>query len=1131
MENTNQVFQTSTKTRWRTFQWSARLVIFLSLLLIPIFIITINRGSKPLLPKLTSEHLLANNLLNPNKPIDLNKRELKKYKGFDAYLRLKEKNEKLKGEIETNTKDQVRAAFYVDWDPQSLFSLQKNIKKLNMVVPEWFFIDPKTDLLRTEIDTAALKVMRRNNIRIVPLINNINDAKLDDGFDGDMIHRIINDPIKKARLISDIAKTLQHYHFQGINIDFEEFKENSDAPIIAFQKELYEKLHPLNYIVSQDIMASNEDFNVKELAKYNDYMFLMAYDQHYSGSVPGDISSQKWIESVLDETAKKIPEKKIILCFAGYGYDWQQGKEGATITYQEALSNAKLYNSKINFNNNTYNNFYNYKDGSGNQHQVCFVDAATNFNTIRFADEYGAAGTALWRLGSEDERLWQFYQRSLTDASLAATPFDYKKLENVNFGFSSPDYIGDGEILNVVTDPEPGKIKLDIDKYENTISEQKYIQMPTKYVIKKYGNVHNQVILTFDDGPDPTYTPQILAILKKEKVPATFFVVGLQAENNIPILQRIYDEGHEIGNHTFTHPNIATVSLERASTEIETTRLLIEAVTGRSTVLFRAPYNADSEPTTEDELKPIALSKEQNYYTVGESIDPNDWAKGAIADSIYARTIKQYQDNPEKGIILLHDAGGNRQATVEALPRIIQYFKNKGIQFTTVAHLLGKTKDDVMPKAHENFLSLDTLIFDLWYWFGHFISATFWVAIILGFARILLMAIMAFIKKWKDNNYPPTYVPVLNNKHPKVSIIVPAYNEEINAVKTIANLLLQEYSNFDIVFVDDGSKDKTFSMIADAFGKNPKVSINTKPNGGKASALNFGINLTQSEYVVCIDADTQLKTDALTQLMKCFTIQTKNNQEIGAVAGNVKVGNENTMLTKWQSIEYTTAQNFDRRAFDLINGISVVPGAIGGFRKQAIEKAGGFTTDTLAEDCDLTIRILRNGYKVVNCVEAIAITEAPETLNEFMKQRFRWSYGIMQAFWKNRDACFNPKYKGLGMVALPNIFIFQIILPIFAPLADLVLIISLIWNHNNPDSLHKIGIYYLVFMVVDMLVSVVAFVFEKEKLSKLFWLIPQRFVYRQLMYVILFRAIKKAIKGESQGWGVLKRTGNVKTVQ
>jgi hypothetical protein len=145
-----------------------------------------------------------------------------------------------------------------------------------------------------------------------------------------------------------------------------------------------------------------------------------------------------------------------------------------------------------------------------------------------------------------------------------------------------------------------------------------------------------------------------------------------------------------------------------------------------------------------------------------------------------------------------------------------------------------------------------------------------------------------------------------------------------------------------------------------------------------------------------------------------------------------------------------------------------------------------------------------------------------------MKQRFRWSYGIMQSFWKNRDACFNPKYKSLGLVALPNVLLFQILLPILAPIADGMLVFSLIWNRHNPDSMQKIALFYGIFLVVDMLVSVVAFYLEKEKPGKLIWIIPQRFVYRQLMYIILLKAIKKAIKGESQGWGGLKRTGNVK---
>ncbi len=1130
MEDKKQIFQTETKKRWKTFQWSSRLILFLLILMVPIFLITLKRGLKPELPLLANKSTAGKTLENPTVPKKLTAKELKKFKGFDYFLRSKLKVEKLAKQPRiAKTASEVRAAFLVDWDPQSLFSLQKNIDKLNMVVPEWFFIDPKTDLLKTEIDTAALKVMKKAKIKIVPLINNINESLGEGDFDGDLIHRILHDKSKRERLINDIVKTLDKYKLQGINIDFEEFKENSDEPIIAFQKELYEKLHPLGYLVSQDIMAGDDDFNLKELSKYNDYMFLMAYDEHYASSVPGEVSSQKWIERIVDKTAKEIPSDKIILCFAGYGYDWEEREEGETITYDQAIAIAKQYNATIHFDNNTYNNSFKYTDSNGKKHEVDFEDAATNFNTIRFSDEYGLAGTALWRLGSEDQRLWSYYQRSLTNESINKKPFDFEIMKRVNTRIESPAYIGDGEILNVIADPAPGKIDLEIDKDDDIITEQKYVKLPTKYVISKFGNVHKQVILTFDDGPDPTYTPQILDILKREKVPAVFFVIGIESENNIPLLQRIYNEGHEIGNHTFTHPNIALVSAERASAEMEATRLLIEAVTRRSTVLFRAPYNADAEPTTEAELKPIALSKAQNYYTVGESIDPNDWEKGVSADSIYIRTIKQYEANPDKGIILLHDAGGNRQATVEALPKIIKYFKDRNIQFTTVSHLLGKSKDQIMPKAKGQFISVDNLIFDFGYWFGHFISATFWVAIFLGFLRIALMAIMAFIKKWRDHKYPPVYK--ITEGNPKVSIIVPAYNEEINAVKTIQNLLGQDYPDFDIVFVDDGSKDKTFAMISDAFKDNPKVKVYTKPNGGKASALNYGIKLTENEYVVCIDADTQLKKDAISQLMKGFTMQLKDNAEIGAIAGNVKVGNENTMLTRWQSIEYTTAQNFDRRAFDLINGITVVPGAIGAFRKIAIEKAGGFTTDTLAEDCDLTIRILRNDYHIINCIEAVAVTEAPESLKEFMKQRFRWSYGIMQAFWKNRDACFNPRYKGLGMVALPNILIFQIVLPIFAPLADLVLIVSLIWNHNDPDSLHKILIYYIAFMLVDVLVSVVAFVFERERLAKLIWLIPQRFVYRQLMYVILFKALRKALKGESQSWGVLTRTGNVATVK
>ena len=247
-----------------------------------------------------------------------------------------------------------------------------------------------------------------------------------------------------------------------------------------------------------------------------------------------------------------------------------------------------------------------------------------------------------------------------------------------------------------------------------------------------------------------------------------------------------------------------------------------------------------------------------------------------------------------------------------------------------------------------------------------------------------------------------------------------------------------------------------------------------------------------------------------------------NNEKVGAVAGNVKVGNENNIITIWQSIEYISSQNVDRKAFSYFNAITVVPGAIGAFRKTALEDAGGFTSDTLAEDCDLTIRILRCGYKIENENGAIALTEAPETLQQFMKQRFRWTFGVLQTFWKNRDALFNVNYKVLGFIALPDILLFKYIIPVFAPIADLMMLVGLFTGNAR-----EIGVYYLFFVIIDLLVAFLAFYFEKEKAWKLLFLIPQRIVYRWFLLVVLFRTFRKAIKGELQHWGVLKRTGNV----
>ncbi|RKR80908.1 cellulose synthase/poly-beta-1,6-N-acetylglucosamine synthase-like glycosyltransferase [Mucilaginibacter gracilis] len=1110
-----QVFQADTPGRWTRFKWLSRLLIILLLCGVVGAVITITSKEYPSLPNLTES------------PKKISKEQLEalkhstKYKDFKLQkdeLQALRHNLRLHQLKHPSNKDRINAAFYVNWDSQSFFSLEDHIGKLDMIVSEWFFIAPGKDTVTSKVDTALMHLNKKYKKPIIAQISNyVNKDNISGGWDTKDVERIIKSKKLRAVFIASVLDKLTKYNLQGVNLDFEDLKDRNNDNFIKFQKELYTALHARKFLVTQDVVPQNDDYDVEELVKYNDYLFIMAYDQHTESSNDGDISHQRWVESQLDDICSQIPSEKVILVVGAYGYDWPENSIGTPVTYQQAISTAFRNKSQIVFNPESANLHFKYTELNGVPHSVYFTDAITNFNIIRMADDWSTAGVALWRLGSEDPRLWSFFDKNLSLDSLKKTGVDKSKLTTVGLN-DRIDYSGNGEVLDLVSTPSPGLIDIKLDPKTFNITNQTYVKLPTKYQIRKYGYSPGKIVLTFDDGPDPDYTPQILEILKQEKVPASFFVVGSMVEKNIPLLRQEFEAGYEIGNHTFFHPDVSAISLDRVKLELNATRKLIESITGRSTILFRPPFNADAEPTTIAEVIPVALSREQSYINIGESIDPHDWEPGVTADSIVARVIAQEKNG---SMLLLHDAGGDtREETVKALPRIIHFFKSKGYQFTTIADVLGKTRNDLMPPitddADSGIIGRMYNLFILSIFYGNwFLLYLFLSAIFLAMGRIILIGILALRQFSEDKKDVPERMANINL--PPVSIIVPAYNEEITATRTIQSLLETKYKDFEIIFVDDGSKDKTFEIVKAAFEGNPRIKILTKPNGGKASALNWGIAQATHDFVICIDADTQLKDDAVYNLMVYFT-----DDEIGAVAGTVKVGNENNLITKWQSIEYITAQNMDRRAFDLLNSITVVPGAIGAFRKQAINDAGGFTYDTLAEDCDLTMRILKQGYIVKNCAEAIAYTEAPESISMLLKQRFRWSFGVMQSFWKNRDALFNKKYKFFGMVGMPNILIFQIILPLFSPLADLMMIFGLFGDHKE-----KIIIYYVAFVLVDLLVGVIAFKLERENYKKLVYIIPQRFVWRQLMYYVLFKSIRRAVKGELSGWGVLKRTGNV----
>ena len=1117
-----QIFQTNTPTRWKSFVWFVRiLVVFLIVISTSVVISLLNKRNYDL-SVLTYKTKKLPDINSDKSKLFISKAEQLAFAKQLALYRkehgqnIKQHRKKRYQDIHSDVAKKflpVRAGFYVNWDVNSIISLEKNIDHLNMIMPEWLFQKDTKGNIESWVEKSTIELINYSDVPIIPMLSNFYNKR----WNGDSTYLLLKDPKSRRNLILNIKKTLVKNKFQGINIDFESLPKKINPYLIQFSKELQANLQPAGLLTTIDIDPEVTNISYKELAPYYDFIFVMAYNEHYPDGEAGSIASLGFVEKALDDAMKEVPSEKIVLCVAAYGFDWAKGKPTTKMSYQGLISLAKEYEEDVYFNMSQSDLTMKYDDDDGIQHEVHCNDACGIFNTIRTAQDYNAGGIALWYLGSEDDRIWSFYSKNLNVNYLSQHPFNFKKIEKIQ-PISSVIYNSKGEILEMLSEPTKGNTKLEYDVKDHLITDEKYTTLPSSYLLKRFGATNaKKLAITFDDGPDAQFTSEVLDVLKEKKVHATFFVTGTSIENNIPLLKRIYNEGHELGNHTFTHPNLEVVSENRERIELRSTRLLIESVIGHSTLLFRAPYITDSEPKKISQIKSLSVAHNEGFISVTTYIDPYDWEKGVSADSIVARTIaRQHLGN----IILLHDAGGDRSQTVKALPQIIDHFKNEGFEFVTVSSLMNKTRDQVMPEVHKDLkfsVFLDSMFFTLTFLWEHFLHGFFIVAILLIIIRLLLIAVLAIfqrIKEKKNTSLAPS------DYFPKVSIIVPGYNEEVNAARTVDNLLMSDYPNFEVVFVDDGSKDSTYKIVSEKFANHPKVKVLTKENGGKATALNLGIQHASGEIMVCIDADTILKTDAVSKLIQPFS-----DPKIGAVAGNVKVGNTLNALTHWQSIEYITSQNFDRRAFDTINAILVVPGAIGAFRKDVIEEINGFKSDTLAEDCDLTLRILRAGYSIKTSNEAIALTEAPETVNMFMKQRLRWTFGMMQSFWKHRDLLFSLRKINIGWAVLPNLLLFNFLIPLFSPLVDVMFLIG-IFTYNAQQYI----LFYLMYYVVDCVISMMAYKFDNQKftLKVAVYLFIQRFVYRQLLFVVLYRAYRRAIKGELISWGVLKRTGNVK---
>ncbi len=1031
-------------------------------------------------------------------------------------------------QVDTSIKETsaLMLAFFVNWDATSLTSFKAHYDQVDILVPEWLQLDDDEGAVLKKDEEEKAQAVRdfikrgQVDVKIMPLLNNF-DGEV---WQSELLAQFLAKPNSRRRLINDLIPFLKQNNYVGVNIDFENVPFKSQADLRAFMQELYAAFHAQNLLVSQDLPASDNEYDYRFYASVNDFVVLMDYDQHWEASAPGPVASQDWFFSTVQDRLQSIPPEKLVIALANYGYDWTTlGKNrysGKSVSFQDAMRIAEESDAKPEMDPDFLNPTFEYYDEKSRLHRVWFLDGVTIYNQVAQTKSISPRGYALWRLGSEDPTAWSVLAAFNTSEKIA------QQMRPLTYGYDV-DYNGEGELLTISKSPEPGRREFTLDHKLNLITDESFPKLPLGYLIDRRGRHKNKMAVTFDDGPDPRYTPAILDILKQYKVPATFFLVGLEAESNIGTVRRMVDEGHEIGNHTFTHPNIGESSSRQLEIELNLTQRLFESKLGRHSIYFRPPYGVDSEPEIPDEVRPLEQVQKMGYLLVGERPDSRDWY---FRDPQKILDTTMQQASRGGNVLLLHDAGGDRSATVQALPQIITRLREKGYEFVQVSDLIGLSRDDVMPPiapADRFRARFDNVAFTLFSFLDHAFKWLFIIGIVAGIGRFVFIGTLAVIQQFLRHReeFNEDYTPF-------VSVIVPARNEEKVIVRTINSLLQSSYPHFDVIVVDDGSTDDTAAQVREAFGQEARVRLFVQENQGKAEALNFGIRQSSSDIIIALDADTVFEPNTMRKLVRHF-----EEEEVGAVAGNTKVGNRINLLTRWQALEYITSQNLDRRAFDALNCITVVPGAVGAWRRALILQAGGFTGDTLAEDTDLTISIRRLGYDIAYEDEAIALTEAPDTLRGFLNQRFRWTFGTLQSVWKHRDTLLRRKYGSLGFIALPNILIFQLLFPLISPLMDFLMVMAVaiyaLQRHYHGTSyssgnLLRIALFYLIFLTVDYLTCVLAFVLErKEDWRLLIWLFWQRLLYRQVMYYIALKSVVAAIRGQLVAWGKVERKASV----
>lgn len=879
-------------------------------------------------------------------------------------------------------------------------------------------------------------------------------------FSPDLAHAAVGTPDARAAFASQVANLVRAEQWDGIAIDFELVAKADQPALVALLDQLRTAL-PKGTRLAVAVPAPDPAdgaslvYDLAALGRAADVLEVMTYDLHTSSGDSGPIATPTWVKSMLQTVLASVPASKVQVGIPGYGYVWgpsaaKLGQDGISVS--TARSAVAEDHATPTWNASMGEWTATLHDGS----VLWWSDEQSMKALVQVAREMKVQGAAVWELAESDPM-----------APLAAS--------------------------------------VPLLRGTVTVNSSRGIERV---------NAAGLVALTFDDGPDPTWTPQVLEVLRSKGVPGTFFDIGMNALHNPSLVEQEVSQGGVVADHTYSHLDLTEIPQWRARLEIAAGQWVIHGITGRTPTLFRSPYGAaelaDTQSATHRDLA-TALGMQP----VGWNVDPYDWAQPGVAQIVATVTSAQGRNL----VVLLHDGGGDRSQTVAALPGIIDGLRARGYQFVTVDQLDGTLTSPYTDPPSGPVAISEALVSIASYrlWTSSHVVVV-WAMLALGLLSVLRILVswpLAVVHRRRQRRRRTPNI----RESRTVTVLIPAHNEEATLAKTLESLAHVRGPIVEIVVAENGSTDATAEVGRAVAARLPHLPIDVRELGpvGKAAALNACLPQTRGDVIVVLDADTVLDPAFVESVLPWF-----EDPSVGAVAGNVKVGNRRRLLPKLQSLEYVMSLALDRRAQAVLNVVSVVPGAAGAFRRDAVVRVGGWPSRTLTEDTDLTVAILTAGWQVPYAADAISWTEAPETVSDVLKQRRRWSYGAAQVSAIHGGRLLDAREGRVGLIALPWLFVAQVLLPAAGPIVDFFLL----WLLLNGDWSPAAGMLALA-IAAEVMLAAWALRTDGESLRHL-WLVPiARVVWRPLLLLAVAGSLRKWLLGQSVHWRKARRRNTV----